>query len=43
MHNKTCHDNPTSRLVSMLSHHYNPNPVIDARRRWQWCMRSSFS
>ena len=32
----------TSRPVSMISRNYNPNPVIDVRRRWCWCMRSSF-
>jgi hypothetical protein len=33
----------TSRPVSMIFRNYNPNPVIDARRRWSWCMRSSLS
>ena len=26
----------------MISRNYNPNHVIDVRRRWSWCMRSTF-
>jgi uncharacterized iron-regulated membrane protein len=32
--NKAHHATTTSRSVSMISSDYNPNPVIDARRRW---------
>lgn len=34
MHNKPRHDNPNSRPVSMTFRNYNPNPVIEERRRW---------
>jgi len=32
--NKPRHTTTTSRPVSMISRNYNPNPVIDMRRRW---------
>jgi hypothetical protein len=32
--NKPRHATTTSRSVSMIFCNYNPNPVIDVRRRW---------
>ena len=32
--NKPRHVITNSRPISMLSHHYNLNPVIGVRRRW---------
>jgi hypothetical protein len=34
MDNKPRHATTASRPVSMVFRNYNPNPVIDVRRRW---------
>jgi hypothetical protein len=41
--NKTRHATTSSRSVEMIFRNYNPNPVRNPRRCYQWRVRFTFS